>query len=43
MVAIVGGAGVAGAPSHGCLRNPIPGSRFIYDWVDIGMTIWVDR
>ncbi len=25
--------------SHGCLRNPIPDSRFIYDWVSIGMPI----
>jgi lipoprotein-anchoring transpeptidase ErfK/SrfK len=29
------------AASHGCLRNPIPDSRFIYDWVKIGMRIWV--
>ena len=22
--------------SHGCLRNPIPFSRYIYDWINIG-------
>jgi lipoprotein-anchoring transpeptidase ErfK/SrfK len=22
--------------SHGCVRNPIPFSRFIYNWIDIG-------
>lgn len=27
--------------SHGCVRNPIPFSRFIYNWVDIGMPIYV--
>ncbi len=27
--------------SHGCIRNPIPFSRFIYNWVDIGMPIHV--
>jgi lipoprotein-anchoring transpeptidase ErfK/SrfK len=27
--------------SHGCVRNPIPYSRFIYGWVDIGMPIYV--
>ncbi|MFN2612182.1 MAG: L,D-transpeptidase [Solirubrobacterales bacterium] len=27
--------------SHGCLRNPIPDSRFIYNWIDIGDTIYV--
>ena len=27
--------------SHGCLRNPIQFSRFIYNWVDIGMPIYV--
>jgi lipoprotein-anchoring transpeptidase ErfK/SrfK len=27
--------------SHGCIRNPIPNSRFIYDWVRIGMPIFV--
>ena len=27
--------------SHGCVRNPIPYSVFIYNWVDLGMTIYV--
>jgi len=27
--------------SHGCLRNPIPDSIFIYNWIDIGDTIYV--
>ena len=27
--------------SHGCLRNPIPDSKHIYDWVDIGDDIFV--
>ena len=27
--------------SHGCVRNPIPLSTFIYDWVEIGMSIYV--
>ena len=27
--------------SHGCVRNPIPLSTFIYDWVDLGMSIYV--
>jgi lipoprotein-anchoring transpeptidase ErfK/SrfK len=27
--------------SHGCVRNPIPYSRFIYGWVQIGMPIYV--
>jgi hypothetical protein len=27
--------------SHGCVRNPIPLSVFIYDWVRIGMSIYV--
>jgi hypothetical protein len=27
--------------SHGCIRNPIPNSKFIYDWVRIGMPIYV--
>ena len=27
--------------SHGCVRNPIPFSRFIYNWVEIGMPIYV--
>ncbi len=27
--------------SHGCVRNPIPFSRFIYNWIQIGMPIYV--
>jgi hypothetical protein len=27
--------------SHGCLRNPIPDSRFIYNWIRLGDDIWV--
>ena len=27
--------------SHGCLRNPIPDSRFIYGWINLGDDIWV--
>ena len=27
--------------SHGCVRNPIPLSKFIYDWVRLGMSIYV--
>ena len=27
--------------SHGCIRNPIPNSKFIYDWVRLGMQIFV--
>jgi L,D-transpeptidase catalytic domain len=27
--------------SHGCIRNPIPDSIFIYNWVNLGMKIWV--
>ena len=27
--------------SHGCLRNPIQFSRFIYNWADIGMPVYV--
>jgi lipoprotein-anchoring transpeptidase ErfK/SrfK len=27
--------------SHGCLRNPIQFSRFIYNWIDIGMPMHV--
>jgi len=30
-----------GPASHGCLRNPIPDSVHIYNWIDIGMPIWV--
>jgi len=29
--------------SHGCVRNPIPFSRFIYNWVEIGMPVYVYR
>jgi hypothetical protein len=27
--------------SHGCVRSPIPDARFIYDWVRLGMSIYV--
>ena len=27
--------------SHGCIRNPIPNSRWIYNWVSLGMNIAV--
>jgi hypothetical protein len=27
--------------SHGCVRNPIPESKFIYNWVKLGMSIYV--
>jgi hypothetical protein len=27
--------------SHGCIRTPIPDARFIYDWVQLGMSIYV--
>ena len=27
--------------SHGCVRNPIPESKFIYNWVSLGMSIYV--
>jgi L,D-transpeptidase catalytic domain len=27
--------------SHGCVRNPIPDSRFIYDWIHLGESIYV--
>jgi hypothetical protein len=27
--------------SHGCIRNPIPDSVFIYNWVALGMRVWV--
>ena len=30
-----------GRASHGCVRNPIQFSRFIYNWIDIGMPIHV--
>lgn len=29
--------------SHGCLRNPPPDSVFIYNWINIGDTIYVYR
>ena len=29
--------------SHGCVRNPIPDSIFIYRWVRLGMSIYVYR
>jgi hypothetical protein len=29
------------AASHGCIRNPTPDSRFIYNWVRLGMRIYV--
>jgi hypothetical protein len=27
--------------SHGCIRNPIPDSQFIYGWISLGDPIWV--
>ena len=27
--------------SHGCIRNPIPDSVFIYNWIDLGDTMYV--
>jgi hypothetical protein len=27
--------------SHGCIRSPVPDARFIYDWVRLGMSIYV--
>ena len=27
--------------SHGCLRNPIPNSVFIYNWLDMGNVFYV--
>jgi lipoprotein-anchoring transpeptidase ErfK/SrfK len=27
--------------SHGCIRNPIPDARFIYNWIHVGDTIYV--
>jgi L,D-transpeptidase catalytic domain len=27
--------------SHGCVRSPIPDARFIYNWVRLGMSIYV--
>lgn len=29
--------------SHGCTRNPIPYSIFIYRWIELGMPIWLYR
>lgn len=29
--------------SHGCARNPIPDAKHIYDWIDLGDLIHVDR
>jgi hypothetical protein len=29
--------------SHGCLRNPIPDSHHIYNWIDLGDVIYVYR
>ena len=29
--------------SHGCIRNPIPDSRFIYDWISLGDRMYVYR
>jgi hypothetical protein len=26
--------------SHGCVRNPIPNSKFIYNWISLGMSIY---
>ena len=28
--------------SHGCIRNPIPDSIFIYNWIDLGNKMYVD-
>jgi L,D-transpeptidase catalytic domain len=27
--------------SHGCVRSPIPDARFIYNWVRLGMSVYV--
>ena len=29
--------------SHGCIRNPIPDSIFIYNWIDLGDKMYVYR
>jgi hypothetical protein len=29
--------------SHGCVRNPIPFARFIYNWIHLGESIYVYR
>jgi lipoprotein-anchoring transpeptidase ErfK/SrfK len=40
--AIHGYASVPTYPaSHGCVRSPIPDARFIYNWVRLGMSIYV--
>ena len=40
--AIHGYASVPPYPaSHGCIRNPIPDSIFIYNWIDLGDTMYV--
>jgi hypothetical protein len=40
--AIHGYASVPTYPaSHGCIRSPIPDARFIYNWVRLGMSIYV--
>ena len=31
------------AASHGCIRIPIPNSRQVYDWIPLGMRIFVYR
>ena len=27
--------------SHGCIRSPISDARFIYDWLQLGMSLYV--
>ena len=40
--AIHGFASVPPYPaSHGCVRNEIPDAQFAYNWVDLGMSIYV--
>jgi lipoprotein-anchoring transpeptidase ErfK/SrfK len=29
--------------SHGCIRNPIPDSIYIYNWIDLGDKMFVYR
>ena len=42
--AIHGYASVPNYPaSHGCLRIPIPNSRFVFDWINLGDRIFVYR
>jgi hypothetical protein len=31
------------AASHGCIRIPIPNARYVYNWIPLGMTIFVYR